>query len=602
MGLKRGLIIFICIGLIIYTNLVSAALGDNLVVNGDFSTGDTSSWSFSNAKNASIDYFVDTRFSDKSLVINGKGNIFAYQSINLESGKSYNLSFIALRQGQPASTFAIQGPGESWQTIDKIDVLDSSGNFVLFSKIITITTTGSYKFVLTNGNTPTTSTNSYFDNIKLVEMGPITTPSTPTPTPTSTTPLISNGDFSTGDTSSWSFNQSKDATWDYYIDTKYSDKSLVLGGRRGFAIQEIQLAAGTYNLSFDALKQGDSISSIAIQGPDVSWQLVDKLDVPKTLEFKSFSKSITIHPKGLYKIILIHGGYDWTSYTYFDNIRLVQTRQFCTDCIDNDIDSSHPNGKNYEVKGTCTSGAGQELYHTDICDADAVSGGGQKSWLWEQFVNPDGNCDYELYFCEDDGKTCLDGRCVDIAEDQVFDTDSDADHPNGKSYEVYGICLEKKNEQIIKHDDVCDENQKSWLWEQFVNSSGNCDYELHYCENEGKSCNKGECVLAGEKSECASKSNANKKVPVRTREKVGDKIWYCDTTTLEYIQAKSLGADCVADYECQSNVCIDSKCTSIRQELEVQGKLIKEIWCWIQGVVPGGDNQEECRSKLGLTP
>ena len=299
---------------------------------------------------------------------------------------------------------------------------------------------------------------------------------------------------------------------------------------------------------------------------------------------------------------MIHGGYDWTSYTYFDNIRLVQTRQFCTDCIDNDIDSSYPNGKNYEVKGTCTSGAGQELYHTDICDADAVSGGGQKSWLWEQFVNPDGNCDYELYFCEDDGKTCLDGRCVDIAEDQVFDTDSDADHPNGKNYEVYGICLEKKNEQIIKHDDVCDENQKSWLWEQFVNSSGNCDYELHYCENEGKSCNKGECVLAGEKSECASKSNANKKVPVRTREKVGDKIWYCDTTTLEYIQAKSLGADCVADYECQSNVCIDSKCTSIRQELEVQGKLIKEIWCWIQGVVPGGDNQEECRSKLGLTP
>ena len=706
MGLKRGLIIFICISLIISISFVSAgsfsdwwkktfgkevllAPGDNLVVNGDFIDNHYNSWNFNRVKDGTrVDYHIDGVYSNKSLYIGGNVNIFAYQSINLESGKNYNLSFIALRQGQPNSSIAIQGPGESWQLIDKIDVPHTWNNFRQFSKIITVPSTGSYKIVLQNGNNLTTWTNSYFDNIRLVETASIP-PSTIPPTPT-TTPIIINPSFETGLTGWYKSNDSANAIDAWNTGANAPDGANVLRIRGGGLVNQnpsqlINAQGKTFNLTFSAIR-GPTSGAIVTLRELPSWNII-KSWYP-TNNWQKFSDTFTLSTNNQYILTLelVSGG-TYLDYAYYDNIKLLEMSPTpippappiqTTIPVDTDSDATHPNGKNYDVKGTCTSRVGgRDVYHIDICDSDVVGGGGQKSWLWEQFVNSDGNCDYELYFCEDDKKTCSEGKCIfgqppavfgnNILVNPSFETgltgwyksnDSanaidawniGANAPDGANVlRIRGGGLVNQNPSqlinaqgktfnltfsairgptsgaIVTLRELPSWNIiKSWYptnnWQKFSDTftlSTNNQYiltlelvsigtYLDYAYYDNVSLREMTSTTSinpiPDSEKCISKSNINKKVPSKTREKVGDKVWYCDPIALEYIQAKENAGDCVADYECQSNVCIDSKCTSIRQELEVQGRLIKEIWCWIQGTIPGGDTREECRTKFGLT-
>ena len=59
------------------------------------------------------------------------------------------------------------------------------------------------------------------------------------------------------------------------------------------------------------------------------------------------------------------------------------------------------------------------------------------------------------------------------------------------------------------------------------------------------------------------------------------KVKYCDPVDLNWFLTKDLGDECVADYECKTNVCIDGICTSITKKLEDQTALLKQIWCFL---------------------
>lgn len=70
--------------------------------------------------------------------------------------------------------------------------------------------------------------------------------------------------------------------------------------------------------------------------------------------------------------------------------------------------------------------------------------------------------------------------------------------------------------------------------------------------------------------------------PVTAKTRVNDNgVKYCDPISLKLKEAKDLTEDCVNDYECNSNACLDGKCVSITKELEKQQGLLKKIWCWI---------------------
>ena len=115
----------------------------------------------------------------------------------------------------------------------------------------------------------------------------------------------------------------------------------------------------------------------------------------------------------------------------------------------------------------------------------------------------------------------------------------------------------------------------------------------------GTECEAGACKLPADRGRnCRGLNNPNKFVSPKTREKkTNGEVWYCDSLTLEYVNAKANNQVCTNDYECESNVCIDGLCTSLRDKLS----LIEEIWCWIQGIIPGGETREACRTRYGLT-
>ena len=93
---------------------------------------------------------------------------------------------------------------------------------------------------------------------------------------------------------------------------------------------------------------------------------------------------------------------------------------------------------------------------------------------------------------------------------------------------------------------------------------------------------------------CNAISEGGNKIPAKTRIiDVGDnnKLKYCDPLTLTYKEVLTKGTICVEDYECDTNVCIDGKCTSISEALEKQASLLKKIWCWIQHPISETERQ-----------
>jgi len=78
-------------------------------------------------------------------------------------------------------------------------------------------------------------------------------------------------------------------------------------------------------------------------------------------------------------------------------------------------------------------------------------------------------------------------------------------------------------------------------------------------------------------------------------------VFYCDPLTETYLSAKANGVVCVGrDYECKSNLCLDGVCTSVKQELEAQGGLLVNIWCFLSTLLPGGETFGQCVAGFNL--
>jgi len=236
-------------------------------------------------------------------------------------------------------------------------------------------------------------------------------------------------------------------------------------------------------------------------------------------------------------------------------------------CIDSDA-------KNYGNKGNVTLGS---EFREDSCEDGR---------LLEYFCNTSsiltGVVDSELNPCS---LSCRDGACLTPAEVAV-DNCTDTDGPNN-----YFLKGNVSSTSLGNFSDFCDTvmivveyncNASSGATgETVVNSSFQCT----------SGCVNGACVASNDDEDfglyCAPSSlgGQTNNIPIRSRFKGSDdKTYYCNPLTLGASVAKNNGLACVEDYECNSNVCLDGKCTSISQELAAQKGILQQILCRIKSI------------------
>jgi cysteine-rich repeat protein len=102
----------------------------------------------------------------------------------------------------------------------------------------------------------------------------------------------------------------------------------------------------------------------------------------------------------------------------------------------------------------------------------------------------------------------------------------------------------------------------------------------------GASCEDGACAFAGGSGSATCDGT---EYPIRTR--VDGQ--YCSALTLTMESQLSTGDSCNEDYECQTNACLDQKCTSLEEEFELQRGLLQRMYCRIVSFFTG-ESYNEC--------
>ncbi len=158
-----------------------------------------------------------------------------------------------------------------------------------------------------------------------------------------------------------------------------------------------------------------------------------------------------------------------------------------------------------------------------------------------------------------------------------------ADGDFGKNYYEWAFTL--VNGQDIYQDSCRDSltgpdlEKGSYLKELYC-ESGELKEEIIRCDD---GCEKGACIVPEEEGgiSCEPVVEGGPRISPKTRAEIGGVLKYCSPFTLKYESAKNEGQSCVEDYQCKSNVCIEGKCTLLKQELEKQAGLLQKIWCAI---------------------
>ena len=155
------------------------------------------------------------------------------------------------------------------------------------------------------------------------------------------------------------------------------------------------------------------------------------------------------------------------------------------------------------------------------------------------------------------------------------DTDTGAAdfYSQGVVTKVDGITTETKT-------DACDTGANSANLKEYSCKADNTINEnIITCPN---GCENGACKLPSGAvlPTCAPVSGGPlAKVAPKTRANFDNVLKYCDPLTLGYVNAKAKDSNCLENYECISNVCLDGKCVSIKEKLEEQESLLKQILC-----------------------
>jgi hypothetical protein len=194
---------------------------------------------------------------------------------------------------------------------------------------------------------------------------------------------------------------------------------------------------------------------------------------------------------------------------------------------------------------------------TDACkdDADAV--------LLEATCSDKGEPVYEEVQC---AFGCSDGKCIG----EVTCTDTD----DGLDYFVKGVtetcvgdtCVLAENESCSDEDTV---------WESYCGKDKEVVWQKQLC-SEG--CVDGACNIPEDRPEAACEPITVTGPYIQPGIRVvheGD-LKFCDPFSLELVIVKPLTAECVNDYECESNICVEGECASIRGELEAQREILEE--------------------------
>ncbi|MBQ3203129.1 MAG: carbohydrate binding domain-containing protein [Clostridia bacterium] len=212
---------------------------DNLIVNGDFETGDNTGWEIWQSTVIEADAAKDGAFG-AHLVGNGGWGGMLNQTVAVEAGKEYKLSFwinvnatgvnLQVKNGAGA---AIEGAG-GWFDANNKD------------KLVEWTFTATDDKVLINfcgsGSAPE---DAYVDNFSLVCLD------ADEPEQPAEDNLIVNGDFETGDNTGWEIWQSTEIIADAAKDGAYGAHLVGNGGWGGMLNQTVAVEAGKqYKLSF----------------------------------------------------------------------------------------------------------------------------------------------------------------------------------------------------------------------------------------------------------------------------------------------------------------------------------------------------------------
>jgi len=168
------------------------------------------------------------------------------------------------------------------------------------------------------------------------------------------------------------------------------------------------------------------------------------------------------------------------------------------------------------------------------------------------------------------------------------------DTDGGVNYYKKGTCEDDNG----TYTDSCDGN---YTIEYKCSDRNWCVEERFFCPY---GCQDGACKLPEGQSQIGCKLDDGRVTRIGTRinaklnldrnkivlncgkeETCEDIIAYCGND-LKLHQVKEKGASCIADYECETNTCIDGKCTSVKEEigtlkkmLETQRIMIYKIWC-----------------------
>jgi len=157
----------------------------------------------------------------------------------------------------------------------------------------------------------------------------------------------------------------------------------------------------------------------------------------------------------------------------------------------------------------------------------------------------------------------------------------------GELYFNGGFVIQGESGNEVTYKDHCTEDGNSIIEYSCGENNQLVEREPFLCPSE-VGCNSdsdgiGSCGLPAGKEGvfCEPISTGKPNIAPGTRVNIDGVKKYCNPQTLEYESLKAVGVGCVADYQCVSNLCLDGKCTSLREELG----FLKKIWCAISNPV-----------------
>lgn len=226
-------------------------------------------------------------------------------------------------------------------------------------------------------------------------------------------------------------------------------------------------------------------------------------------------------------------------------------------CDDNDLGT-------YEnvTKSSANDSLGNVV--TDVCANDE---------FLDEAVCVDGVATTDQRLCSDG---CSNGKCIGASN--CTDSDGGLDYyEEGVVVSCVGIdCVTGENESCVS----------GLIWESYCGKNDEIVWQQVECPEGCNLSTNRTCLIPEDEpnATCAPVSIGGPEISPGTRLSINGTLSYCDPFTLTYLTVKTANQSCINDYECDSNVCVEGECYSIRTELEEQRDILEQQATWIQEI------------------